>query len=584
LDLQLTAVHRVNTDADGRRLLLGEWCRIFGDAPRNSGDEIIPYHWDDRQKLTRDYLYLKQLYEEALASLGKALNVLHDVQFSERYWRIILGPWLHWFLVAVFDRMECLRRAAESARVTSVHVWETPYGSFTPNDMGQFSRAAVGDAYNHVLFSRLIQRTRILPFSTTPCATGLSSIMPVPAGDGKRQRSRWNLNNLAVHWNRYVFPASSLSNVRLVLRLGQLPWNEVGEEPSDYPMEVGKRKGLQFQLVKHNQYEELIEALVPEQVPKAYVEGYRSMRTRAKELFPRHAKVICTSTGYWQAEFFKFWAAEQREKGAAYAIVQHGGTYGMARWFFEEEHQRKSADIFYSWGWRAGIRENVRPLPSPYLSTIKGSISPLCKGKIVLIESTNPRYAYHLYATYIGASGYAAYLAGHFAFIRALQPPVRKALEIRLYRQDYGMRQAARFRSEFPDVACDCGTDNLFQKMRASRLLITTYNGTTFLESFSCNFPTILFWDPKVWELRTEAEPFFRELGEVGIFHSSATAAAGFVNDIFSDPMHWWMTEPVQKARRRFCGRFAQTSRRWSRVWSEELRQVYSGRERSTIV
>ena len=47
--------------------------------------EVLPYHWDDRKKLYKDYLNLRDLFEQVLIELSQILNSLHGVDHSVRY-------------------------------------------------------------------------------------------------------------------------------------------------------------------------------------------------------------------------------------------------------------------------------------------------------------------------------------------------------------------------------------------------------------------------------------------------------------------------------------------------------------------
>ena len=61
-------------------LLLGEWCRSISQKDKftNLNIKILPYHWDDRRKLQKDYLYLNTLYEKLLIELGEKSYVPED--------------------------------------------------------------------------------------------------------------------------------------------------------------------------------------------------------------------------------------------------------------------------------------------------------------------------------------------------------------------------------------------------------------------------------------------------------------------------------------------------------------------------
>jgi putative transferase (TIGR04331 family) len=90
----------------------------------------------------------------------------------------------------------------------------------------------------------------------------------------------------------------------------------------------------------------------------------------------------------------------------------------------------------------------------------------------------------------------------------------------------------------------------------------------------SANFPTIAFWNYDHSELNDSAIPYFEELVNVGIFHKNPLSAAKIVNEIYQDPMPWWLSPEVQKARVKFCQQFARTSPTWLSEWKDELFRI----------
>ena len=64
------------------------------------------YHWDNRDQLHSDYKYLETLYENILRDFTDSLNSIHHVNHSIDYWRILIGPWLYYFIQTVFDRWQ----------------------------------------------------------------------------------------------------------------------------------------------------------------------------------------------------------------------------------------------------------------------------------------------------------------------------------------------------------------------------------------------------------------------------------------------------------------------------------------------
>ena len=107
--------------------------------------------------------------------------------------------------------------------------------------------------------------------------------------------------------------------------------------------------------------------------------------------------------------------------------------------------------------------------------------------------------------------------------------------------------------------------------MRESRVVVIDHLATSYLEALAMNVPTVFAWDPAICSFRPEVEQMFERLADVGVFQKDAEQAAAHVNQIYGDPMQWWMSEPVQTVRSEFVNRFVRVSHDWFREWSYEL-------------
>jgi putative transferase (TIGR04331 family) len=170
-----------------------------------------------------------------------------------------------------------------------------------------------------------------------------------------------------------------------------------------------------------------------------------------------------------------------------------------------------------------------------------------------------------------------AYLSDQFSFVRGLNQSSRKELLVRLYWKDYDWAQEQRFKEQFPDLLFSTCDTPAHQVIRSSRLFVATYNATTYLETFTADFPTIIFWDPSQWKMFPSAQGYFDRLRSAGILFDTPEAAARKVNEIFDDPMAWWRSRDVQQAKNEFCARFARTSDNWLEEWRKELRMCAQG-------
>ena len=91
------------------------------------------------------------------------------------------------------------------------------------------------------------------------------------------------------------------------------------------------------------------------------------------------------------------------------------------------------------------------------------------------------------------------------------------------------------------------------------------------METLALEFPTIIFWNPKFWELRDTEKPYFEKLREVGILHFTPESAAKKINEISTNLSKWWNDNDVEYARNEFCNRYVRTSDNWFIDWRNVL-------------
>ncbi len=569
---------------EGPVVFLGEWCRLFsrravwGEMPH----EVLPYHWDDRERLHRDHLYLDGLYERVLARMREVLNDIHGVDHSARYWRIVAGPWLYYFIQILYDRYQSIVTAAASGKVTNTLIARYGPARWLPASFPRFQDWSKDDDYNHYLYGRIIESTGTLPFEAVDM-TAEGEVEACPAVAKPRVAFRKFLKStLRVYqgfipdrFNQVVLVASYLHNpdlIKLQLSLGQFPYivsPEVDIPSVDVDPLVREKISL---LPSGNEFETLLAKMIKEQIPRVYVEGYALMNARSLRAYPRNPRVILTANAYSSNESYKFWSGYNIDRGAKLAGTQHGGLYGIGLWMSSQSHEIKINDVYYTWGWKSDAYKNTRPLAAAKLNTAKKTGPPKKDGRILLVLMLLPRYFYRMYSVPVAASGLLSYFNDQFRFTRRLSPENQALLLVRLHRRDNTRWDLPeRWQAEFPRVERYLGKKTMFEQLRESRLVVCTYNSTTYLEAFTANFPTVVFWDPKHWEMHPAAQPYFDELHRAGIFHYTPESAAELVNTIADDPSAWWRQPKIQKAKEAFCAQFARTSDDWLTEWRTEL-------------
>ena len=113
------------------------------------------YHWSDKDKLESDNKYLTDLYERYLIYLSCILNKFHNKNKDTQYWRIIIGPWLRFFIDIVFDRYETLKLKNTNLLKTN-RSFKKNYTYLRSNDFDTIFKNCSTDEWNKNLI-RLLQ-------------------------------------------------------------------------------------------------------------------------------------------------------------------------------------------------------------------------------------------------------------------------------------------------------------------------------------------------------------------------------------------------------------------------------------------
>ncbi|HVO33402.1 MAG TPA: LIC12162 family protein, partial [Elusimicrobiota bacterium] len=445
-----------------------------------------------------------------------------------------------------------------------------------PVSFHHYCRWIVGDQYNLDLYSQLIPSVTGLTFACEDLPE--RRVAPVETPDA---RHTFNRLKHRVFWrmgrrNRLVLAESYfpfMRNVRFYLRERQIPLPAFPDDPElMVAADPSGRKKLTLS-AGTDPFEKILAKLVPDNIPTNYIEGFGQLRDRTKDL-PNLTKAIVASSRLITHDLFKTWAAEQQQRGAAVVDVQHGGQYGSGLWNSDEDHERRVATRFCSWGW-SDDDQRIRPTISFKLSQ-QPLVRPNPKGKILAALMSLPRYCYFMCSIPM-AGQLKGYWQDQIAMAQALSERVRRMLQWRLYMIDYGWRESQRLKDAIPGADVSQGSGPLWRQLKSCRLFIGTYNSTAYLETLAGNFPTVLFWNPAHWELRESARFFYDALASNGILHATPREAAAHIEKIADDPSAWWSQPGVQRARERFCAQFARRSPHWQPEWHREFHEAAHG-------
>lgn len=580
-------------DKDQEILFLGPWCLLHD---RRADWErlkylVLPNPWDDRRRFYQACHYLEGCYERVLDALIGYLNRVHQVSFSRRYWRVLLGAWLLDYLHAVYDRYVHLCDAFNlypdlQTILLDPQCWRVPL------DTLEYAKLAERDPYNLQLFSQLLQgrehvfQTGKLQYGWPELENGAitrgllgkvkdaarRAFLPLSEAITFAQKDKCGVGLCFM----CCYPTQTLA-LGWRTKFRGLPFELKREWTISLngPVFDDRRNGL-ASLPSTDEFERAFIRLLSQNFPSLYLENYCEARDEAVKLSPAIPAVIVSSVGWYSAsEPFKFLSAEASERGSRLVAVQHGSLYGMSRYKAGERYESSVGDSFMTWGWAGQGVGSFQNLPSPKLSSLLSTRSrkpSMRKAETILFVSTgHPLYLQRFQSMPTGHQ-WTSYVAWESRFLEAVPENLRSAILFRPYMRDFGLAMRNRFSRRFAEIRWESGLP-FYQRLKRSDMVVIDYPGTTALETLVANVPVVLFWDQRYWEMREAAEPYFETLRKAGVLWHSPEEAAAKVAAVHEDPWAWWGSEAVQEARQRFADRFALARKDWLECWTEALEE-----------
>ena len=563
-------------------IFLGEWCRLYSRKDIWSGmnAEVTPYHWRESEKLCLDYEYVNSLYESILVELAESLNTMHGVDYSNKYWRILIGPWIANLIHVLYDRWLSITTVISLYDITGTIILESNIKSLVTNDLKEFDELIKTDEWNHNIYAEIINSLDIC-----------QPLIKKNYKEHQKISEKENRSSIKTYISKlYLFFSKCLSRNQdvfflgtyisklelalLQLKLGQFPqfWSPI------VPVIVNYDKEFRNFEIKHqakNEFEKILLKLIPKHIPRVYLEGYEKLSDQvANSPWPKSPKLIYTANALWAHPVTMAYAAEKVENGTPLVYGQHGGGYGVSKFSFSEEHEIKIAKRYLTWGWDSKYQSSVIPIGIEKIRKMKRK--KINEYNTLLMVTLNAsRYSFRLGGE--TNRNFLDYFEDYFSFTSLLQADVKNNMVVRLNNWDKGWAQPLRWKDKFPDVKLELEDRDIFKLMSESRIVVHTYNSTGILESLAMGIPCILFYDLKNIPLRDSAIPYFEELRQVGILHDNPISAAAHIDNVWNNVDLWWTSDKVQKAvlnfNKRYCHNVDSISSRIKSILKEIIKE-----------
>jgi len=334
--LATTALEDFWDTSASRLVFLGNWCRRFSrrEIWSSLNAEVLQSPWTDELERQKAHLYIDNLYNCVLPNLGNAINDIHGVKYSTKFWRIVIGPWLRWYITVMYDRYSVLRSAIEKYRnFNTIGLSKSSF--ITPYDTYEFVNKVTDDIYNLQIYTQLLHELGFT-YSKKEIKTVKKNnynnswhkiftnnfLIKSIAGLHRVSTLLWNHKGLIIHVNSYF---SGMRQLSLFFRTyGRiLPMQHINDDHV-YTIDYNNREKVKNIISNKNEFESLLDNILFSFIPCCFIETFQETNEILNKYYSGKIKMLFSSTGWYFNEPFKQLAGNAAENGATLIATQHG--------------------------------------------------------------------------------------------------------------------------------------------------------------------------------------------------------------------------------------------------------------------
>jgi putative transferase (TIGR04331 family) len=543
---------------------------------------ITKNQWTNKEKLLKDFEYLDKIYESLLPKISNFLNEIHNCNFSEKFWRILIGPWLGIFIYTLYDRWKNLKSSVDNYQINKVIKLNLTEENYIPYDNSEFLEFIQNENWNQYLYQSMFSEF----FNSSEIEEPKSFdekefIIKKTSKNNKNpnffKQKIFDIFNLIPRKNyKYLLYSTYTgfwNELKLSIRLKQLPI--FGIEKNKYKTKKKIDKKLRFKLLNffdpNDKFQNFLHKSIIAQIPKVFIENYQDLVKFSKiENLPKEPEKIVTANALWFDSFFTFFVAKMAEKKSKIIYIQHGGAYGISGYSWVEEHEKKISDKYLSWGW---TDEKFQSRVKKFYVILKNKKFNWNEKKMKnLLILMRPRKVYFQTpeTSSVGIDSYSEYINFYNKFFNSVSLDIKNKIILRFPFRNL-KRESFDYFSNLNQFKID-ESSSFENACNKSKLVINTANSTTFCETIANEIPSVLIIN-KNTPIRKNILPIIENMKLNNLIFYDVNKAAIFINEVWKSGIKdWWFNKDTQRSLNLFKENLARPTKNISDELLKEIK------------
>tara|TARA_Y100000590_G_scaffold391570_1_gene468319 strand:+ start:1930 stop:3717 length:1788 start_codon:yes stop_codon:yes gene_type:complete len=551
--------------------------------------EFFDYRWSDEENLKNTFSYLYKLRSKLLEELSSNLNFIHKTNYPLKFWKIIINPWLHYYLEETYVRFEIIKKILNKKENLNFIYYNELKNFETPFDVRDFlGNIRRSDIYNQFIFQKIIkyfseikknnhlkliyEDKKINKDKSTKFLYGSDKINYL------RKFISFFLKSITKK-NKFFLDVNSIgiNFILLNFKLKQIPFRdyEFFTNDSHYKLFKNKsthnpqiRKNFTFEFDKQNDYENFLNINFYQDIPKSLVEDFFMIKNFVAKI-PYKPQTIVSDVRHEHDTIFKFWLADKVRNGSKLITSDHGGTYGVASYKGKTYQSIVNEDIAdISVRWFKPIEKNNIQLPALQLLNKKRLKNKKKRKHLLTIGFGGTKYPKNIFLGPISAQ--TLYQVNYIEkFYKNLNQKLKDNFLFRPIPDD-DWKIGQRIEKILEKKQLVLSKKQYLHYFNRSKIIVCSYAKTAFCEAMVSG-PTILLYKPEVHKNRDEFRSLHANLQKAHILFEDPLLASKHLNNIWDNVDDWWESKDVKSAREFFINEVALVQPKALNIWKNFL-------------
>lgn len=538
----------------------------------------------DEDEIIKAEKYIVSVRKMIMHYISNDLNHVHQADYSEDEWYVMLGEWLCYYIPQLLDKYRRINKIKDLGKncVCSGYIIDRPIPTVDYVDY----------IYSATHLEKFHKYQYIQLFQETDNSSWLSILLD----------DTYEHNVYSTQWDRQVLIKGKVYDLfnrflhfflrrqdRVVVHGSLLPNNYLTRIVFDnigyitnyigiHERETRNNIQLCFDfrtkatdLFEEDEFTKILVACVQRNLPTAYLEDFKEIRKIARKTYKFGYKnvkaVVFSATGLCSDEVFKAYLMDIKHKRhAKLYVMQHGGNYGIDKMEIDNV-EAEISDYQYTWGWEMEYDFSCKciPMPAGLLMGREKASDTFIHDRILFVDYSFPR---HCSIFSREAIWYREDLNKEIDYFKRLSKAVADKLFVRLFPDDYGWMVREQLDYEIENIRYD-DIRSFDDSIKASDLCVFSSCSTAIIEALYTNKPCIAY--RRKGMLESSAEEVWGELEKEGIICNDWESLLMQTEIISNKVYEWWHEEKRQKAVNHFCDIYAYMPDNAENIWKEEF-------------